>query len=64
LYVEKPFQVSPSSEWYRADGVMMREHDTTNYVYMSLRRSNTVTLRKVQNGIITSVGRSGVRRGK
>jgi hypothetical protein len=47
LYVEKPFQVSPSSEWYRADGVMMREHDTTNYVYMSLRRSNTVTLRKV-----------------
>ena len=37
-------------------GVMARYLDQRNYVYMSLRRSNTVTLRKVQNGIITQLG--------
>ena len=29
---------------------MARYADPNNYVYISLRRSNTVTLRKVQNG--------------
>jgi hypothetical protein len=37
-------------------GVMARYDDPGNYVYMSLRRSNTVTLRKLQNGTITALG--------
>ena len=37
-------------------GVMARDHDSGNYVYMSLRRSNTVTLRKVENGSIIQLG--------
>jgi len=37
-------------------GVMARYDDPGHYVYMSLRRSNTVTLRKVQNGVITQLG--------
>ena len=37
-------------------GVMARYDDPSNYVYMSLRRSNTVTLRKLENGIIIQLG--------
>ena len=37
-------------------GVMARYVGTGNYVYMSLRRSNTVTLRKVENGNIIQLG--------
>ena len=37
-------------------GVLARYGDPGNYVYMSLRRSNTVTLRKLQNGIVTQLG--------
>ena len=37
-------------------GVMARYGGTGNYVYMSLRRSNTVTLRKVENGNILQLG--------
>ena len=37
-------------------GVMARYDDPTNYVYVSLRRSNTVTLRKLQNGSIIQLG--------
>ncbi len=37
-------------------GVMARYGGTGNYVYMSLRRSNTVTLRKVENGNIIQLG--------
>ena len=37
-------------------GVMARYDDPSNYVYMSLRRSNTVTLRKVENGNIIQLG--------
>jgi hypothetical protein len=37
-------------------GVLARYGDPSNYVYMSLRRSNTVTLRKLQNGIVTQLG--------
>jgi hypothetical protein len=37
-------------------GVMARFSDTSNYVYMSLRRGNTLTLRKVQNGSIVQLG--------
>ena len=37
-------------------GVMARYDDSRNYVYMSLRRSNTVTLRKVENGSIVQLG--------
>ncbi len=37
-------------------GVLARYGDPSNYVYISLRRSNTVTLRKLQNGIITQLG--------
>ena len=31
-------------------GVMARYDEPTNYVYVSLRRSNTVTLRKLETG--------------
>jgi pectate lyase len=37
-------------------GVMARFSDTYNYVYMSLRRGNTLTLRKVQGGNIVQLG--------
>jgi pectate lyase len=37
-------------------GVMARYADANNYVYVSLRRSNTVTLRKLQNGSIVQLG--------
>ena len=37
-------------------GVLARYGDPSNYVYISLRRSNTVTLRKLQNGVITELG--------
>jgi len=37
-------------------GVLARYGDPSNYVYISLRRSNTVTLRKLQNGVITQLG--------
>jgi hypothetical protein len=37
-------------------GVMARYDDPNNYVYVSLRRSNTLTLRKVQNGSIVQLG--------
>jgi hypothetical protein len=37
-------------------GVMARYEGTGNYVYMSLRRSNTVALRKVENGNIIQLG--------
>ncbi len=37
-------------------GVMARYADASNYVYVSLRRSNTLTLRKVVNGNIVQLG--------
>jgi hypothetical protein len=37
-------------------GVMARFADPNNYVYVSLRRSNTVTLRKLVNGSIVQLG--------
>jgi hypothetical protein len=37
-------------------GVMARFSDTYNYLYMSLRRGNTLTLRKVQGGNIVQLG--------
>jgi hypothetical protein len=36
-------------------GVMARYGDPSNYVYMTLRRSNTVTLRKLRNGSIVQL---------
>lgn len=37
-------------------GVMARYADPSNYVYLSLRRSNSLTLRKVVNGGIVQLG--------
>ena len=37
-------------------GVMARYRDPNNYVYVSLRSSNTVTLRKLVNGSIVQLG--------
>jgi hypothetical protein len=37
-------------------GIMARYDDPNNYVYVALRRSNTVTLRKLQNGSIVQLG--------
>ena len=37
-------------------GVMARHRDAINYLYMSLRRGNTLTLRRVQNGSIVQLG--------
>lgn len=42
-----------SDPWF---GLMARYADLNNYVYLSLRRSNTVTLRKVVNGQIQELG--------
>lgn len=42
-----------SDPWF---GVMARYTDVNNYVYLSLRRSNTVTLRKLVNGQIQDLG--------
>jgi len=41
------------SPWF---GVMARYIDTSNYVYVTLRSSNTVTLRKLVNGNIVELG--------
>ncbi len=41
------------SPWF---GVMARYWDPNNYVYVSLRSSNTVTLRKLVNGSIVQLG--------
>jgi hypothetical protein len=41
------------SPWF---GVMARYADPNNYVYISLRRDNTVTLRKLVNGSIVQLG--------
>jgi hypothetical protein len=41
------------SPWF---GVMARYNDPNNYVYVSLRSSNTVTLRKLVNGSIVQLG--------
>jgi pectate lyase len=37
-------------------GVMARYIDTSNYVYVTLRSSNTITLRKLVNGNIVELG--------
>jgi pectate lyase len=37
-------------------GVMARYRDPSSYIYISLRRSNTFTLRKVENGNIIQLG--------
>jgi hypothetical protein len=37
-------------------GVMARYRDTGNYIYLSLRKSNTVSMRKLVNGQITQLG--------
>jgi hypothetical protein len=44
---------STGDPWF---GVMARYANSSNYVYMSLRRSNTLTLRKVVNGSIVQLG--------
>ncbi|HUQ09414.1 MAG TPA: family 16 glycoside hydrolase [Steroidobacteraceae bacterium] len=41
------------SPWF---GVMVRYTDQNNYVYITLRKSNTVTLRKLVNGSIVELG--------
>jgi hypothetical protein len=48
---------SAGDPWF---GVMARFQDTSNYVYMSLRRSNTLTLRKVVDGSIVQLGSAPV----
>ncbi|HEU4590002.1 MAG TPA: hypothetical protein VFS13_03760 [Steroidobacteraceae bacterium] len=42
-----------SDPWF---GVMARYRDDRNYLYMSLRRSNTLTLRRVVDGQIVQLG--------
>ena len=42
-----------SDPWF---GLMARYADVNNYVYLSLRRSNTLTLRKLVNGQIQELG--------
>ena len=37
-------------------GVMARYVDDSNYYYLSLRSTNTVSLRKIANGVITELG--------
>lgn len=46
-----------SDPWF---GVMARYQDINNYVYLSLRRSNTLTLRKLVNGQIVELGAAAV----
>jgi hypothetical protein len=47
---------SPSGSQERWFGVMARHVDERNFYYLSLRSSNTVSLRKVVNGSVTTLG--------
>jgi hypothetical protein len=47
---------SPSGTQERWFGLMARHVDARNYYYLSLRSSNTVSLRKVVNGTVTTLG--------
>jgi hypothetical protein len=47
---------SPSGTQERWFGLMARHVDERNFYYLSLRSSNTVSLRKVVNGSITTLG--------
>ncbi|HKU89387.1 MAG TPA: hypothetical protein VJP84_06320 [Steroidobacteraceae bacterium] len=44
---------SATDPWF---GIMARYRDPQNYLYLSLRKSNTLTLRRVINGQITQLG--------
>jgi hypothetical protein len=47
---------SPSGTQERWFGLMARHVDERNFYYLSLRSSNTVSLRKVVNGTVTTLG--------